>query len=132
MEKEGKCKYGHCSPMGNAAWTDLNGDHRILKLLDMCDRSGCKCQKKLTFSTKEFMFEGGLIRSKLMKLFKGSEKAWNKFLKPGGPYIGMAVAAKSRNPQVAQATANVLKNISGDKVFHLTDMYGQGLRLRVR
>ena len=28
------------------------------------------------------MLEGGSVKSKLKKIFKGTEKAWNKFLKP--------------------------------------------------
>ena len=43
----------------------------------------------------------------------------------------MAVEAKSKNPQVAQATTNISKSMSG-KIFSLTDMdSGAGFRLRV-
>ena len=71
----------------------------------------------------------------MKKLFKGSQSAWNKFLKPAvnvaALFIGFAVGAKSKNPRVAQATLKILKNISGGKSLGLTDMHDQGLRLRV-
>ena len=56
-------------------------------------------------------------------------------MKPGvivaAPFIAMAVAAKSLNPTVGQATKNILKSISGGKVLSFTDMHGNGLRKRV-
>ena len=49
------------------------------------------------------MLEGGSIKSKLKKIFKCTEKAGNKFLKPAiiatAPFIGIAVSAKSKNPE---------------------------------
>ena len=70
------------------------------------------------------------------KIFKGSQTVWNQFLKPVvntlEPVIGMAVGAKTKNPKVGQATANILKSISGGKILSLTDLHsGAGLRLRV-
>ena len=62
----------------------------------------------------------------MKKSFKGSQKAWNSFLKPAvntmAPVISMAVG---------QATTNILKSISGCKFLSLTDMHGNGLRLKV-
>ena len=43
----------------------------------------------------------------------------------------MAVGAKTENPKVAQATTNILKSISRNKILSLTDMHGHGLRLYV-
>ena len=43
----------------------------------------------------------------------------------------MAVRAKTKNPKVGQATADILKSISGGKTLSLTDVYGNGLRLKV-
>ena len=43
----------------------------------------------------------------------------------------MAVSAKTKNPKVGQATTNILKSISGGKILSLTDMHGNGLRLKV-
>ena len=121
--------------LSNSAWTDLNKDNSILKLHDMCANRNCNCQKILTFTPKQYQLEGGSIKTKLKKIFKGTEKAWNSFLKPAlniaSPYIGMAVAAKTKNPKVGKVTGNFLKSISGGKVLSLTDMHGNGLRLKV-
>ena len=43
----------------------------------------------------------------------------------------MAVGAKSKNPKVGQATTNILKSISRGKILSLTDLHGNGLRLKV-
>ena len=71
----------------------------------------------------------------MKKIFKGSQTAWSKFLKPAlniaSPYIGMAVSAKTKNPQIVKATSDILKSISGGKILSLTDMHGRGLRLKV-
>ena len=72
----------------------------------------------------------------MKKIFKGSQTAWNKILKPAvnvaAPFIGMAVSAKTKNPNVGQATTNILKSISGGEILSLTDMHsGAGLRLKV-
>ena len=71
----------------------------------------------------------------MKKIVKGSQTAWNKFLKPAdnvaAPFIGMAVSAKTKNPKVGQATTNILKSISGGKILSLTDMHGNCLRLKV-
>ena len=81
------------------------------------------------------MLEGGSIKSKLQKLFRGTQTAWKKFLKPAvivaAPFIGWAVSAITKNPKVGQATTNLLKSISGGKILSLTDMHGDGLRLKV-
>ena len=67
--------------------------------------------------------------------FKGSQTAWNTFLKPAvnvaAQFIGMAVSAKTENPKVGAATTNILKSISGGKILSLADMHGHGLRLKV-
>ena len=81
------------------------------------------------------MLEGGSIKSELKKIFKGTEKAWNKFLKPAlniaSPCIGMAASATTKNPQIGKATGDVLKNTLGGKVLSLTDMHGHRMRLKV-
>ena len=54
------------------------------------------------------MLEGGSVKSKLKKIFKGGEKAWNSFLKPAlnfaAPVIGAAVGAKTKNAKIGAAT----------------------------
>ena len=133
--KKGKCSKNHCSAMSNSAWTDLNTQGNILKLHDKCPNPKCGCQKIITFTPHQYMLEGGSIKSKLQKIFKGTKKAWDLYLKPAlniaSPYIGMAVSAKTKNPKVGQATTNILKSISGGKILSLTDMHGNGLRLKV-
>ena len=133
--KSAKCTHGHRSAMSNSAWCDLNKNCTVLKLHDMCHNPKCKCQKQITFTPKQFQLEGGSIKSKLQKFFKGTQTAWNKFLKPAGnvaaPFIGMALSAKTKTPKVGQATTNILESISGGNILSLTDMHGRGLRLKV-
>ena len=133
--KRGKCSKNHCSTMSNNAWTDLNSQGSILKLHDKCPNPKCGCQKIITFTPHQYMLEGGSIKSKLQKIFKGTQTAWNKFLKQAinatAPFIGMAVSAKTKNPKVGQATTSILKSISGGEILNLTDMHGRGLRLKV-
>ena len=121
--------------MSNSAWTDLNIKGDLLKLRDKCQNPKCGCQKIITFTPHQYMLEGGLIKSKLQKIFKGTQTAWNKFLKPAvnvaAPFIGMAVSAKTKNPKVGQATTNILRSISGGRILSLTDMHGHGLRSKV-
>ena len=133
--KRGKCKNIHSSSMSNSAWCDLNSKGNILKLQDKCPNPKCNCQKIIIFTPHQYMLEGRSIESKLQKFFRGTETAWNKFLKPAvnatAPFLGMAVSAKTKNPKVVQATTNILKSISGGKILSLTDMHGHGLRWRV-
>ena len=81
------------------------------------------------------MLEGGSIKSKLQKIFGGTKKAWDGFIKPclkmATPLISAAVAAKTKNPQSAQVTNSILKSLTGGRVLNLTDMNGNGLRLKV-
>ena len=133
--KKGKCKNNHCSSMSNSACTDLNSMGNILKLHDKCPNPKCGCQKIITFTPHPYMLEGGSIKSKLRKFFRGTQTAWNKFIKPGlkmaTPLISAAVAAKTKNPQSAQVTNSILKSLTGGKILSLTDIHGNGLRLKV-
>ena len=134
MKRE-KCKNIHCSSMSVSAWCDLNEKTDFLKLHVKCLSPKCNCQKIITFTPHQYMLEGGSIKSKLQKIFKGTQTAWNKFLKPAinatARFIGMAVSSKTKNPKVGQATTNILKSIWGGKILSLIDMHGHGLRLRV-
>ena len=78
-----KCKHGHRSAMSNSACCDLNKDCTVLKLHDICHNPKCNCQKQITFTPKQFQIEGGSIKSKLQKNFRGTKKAWDSFIKPG-------------------------------------------------
>ena len=133
--KKGKCSKNHCSSMSNSAWTDLNSKANMLKLHDKCPNPKCGCQKIITFTPHQYMLEGGSIKTKLQKIFRGTQTAWNKFIKPGlkmaTPLISAAVAVKTKNPQSAQVTNSILKSLTGDKILSLTDIHGNGLRLKV-
>ena len=133
--KRGKCSKNHCSSMSNSASNDLNSQGNKLNFHDKCPNPKCNCQKIITFTPHQYMLDGGSIKSKLQKIFKGTQTARNKFLKPAinatAPFIGMAVSAKTKNPKVGQATTNILKSISGGKILSLTVMHGRGLRLKV-
>ena len=93
-------------------------------------------KKIITFTPHQYMLEGGSIKSKLRKIFRGTQTAWKKFLKPAvnvaAPFIEMAVSAKTKNPKVGQATTNLLKSISSGKLLSLTDLHGNCLRLKVK
>ena len=71
------------------------------------------------------MLEGGSMKSKLQKFFKGIKKVWDSFIKPGlklaTPLISAAVAAKTKNPQSAQITNIILKTLTSGKILSLTD-----------
>ena len=133
--KKGRCKNKHCSAMSNSAWVDLNSQGNILKLHDKCPNPKCGCQKIITFTPHQYMLEGGSIRSKLQKIFRGTKRAWDSFIKPGlktgTPLISAAVAAKTKNPQSAQVANTILKSLTGGKILSLTDMHSRGLRLKV-
>ena len=70
----------------------------------------------------------------MKKIYKGSQTAWNKFLKPAlkiaTPINSAGVAAKTKNPQSAQITNNILKSSTGGKIISLTDIHGNGFRLK--
>ena len=132
--KRGKCKKNHCSSMSNSARCDLKNKGIILKVNDKCPNPKYNRQKINTFTPHQYMLEGGSIKSKLQKIFKGTQTAWNKIFKPAvkvpAPFIGMAVSAKSKHPKFRQATTNILQSISGGKTLSLTDLHGNGLRLK--
>ena len=133
--KSSKCTYGHRSALPNSAWCDLNKNCTVLKLHDFCHNPKCKCQKMITFSPNQIQLEGAGFKNTMKKIFKGSQTAWNKFFKPTintlAPVIWMAVGAKSKNKQVGAATTNKLKSLTGGKILSLTDLRGNGLRLKV-
>ena len=134
--KKRKCSKNHCSSISNSAWTDLNSRGNILKLHDKCPNPNCGCQKIITITPHQYMLEGGSIKSKLQKIFRGTKKAWHSFIKPGlkmaTPLISIAIAAKTNpQPQSVQLTNSILKSLTGCKILSLTDMHGNGLRLKV-
>ena len=72
--KKRRCKNKHCSVMSNSARCDLNSKEDMLKLHDKCPNPKCNCQKIITFAPHQSMLEGGSIKSKLQKIFRGIKK----------------------------------------------------------
>ena len=124
--------------MSSAAWCDINSKGNISKLHDKCPNPESNCQKVTTFTPDQYMLEEGSIKSKLQKLqkvFRGTKKAWDSFIKLGlkmtTPLISAAVVAKTKRPQSAEVTSSILKPLTGGKILSLTDLHGNGLRLKV-
>ena len=111
--KRGNCKNNHCSSMSNSASCDLNSKGDLLKLHDKSRNPKCNCRKIIIFTPHQYMFEGSSIKSKLQKIFGGTKKSWDSFIKPGlkmaPPLISAAVAGKTKNPQSAQI--QITKNV---------------------
>ena len=130
-----KCKNNHCSAMSNSACCDLKSKGDLSKFYEKFSNHKCNCQKIITFTPHHYVLEGGSIKSKLRKISRRTQTAWNRFLKPANnataPSIGMAVTGKTKNPKVGQATTNFSKLISGGKTLSLTDVHGDGMRLKV-
>ena len=80
--KNADCTHGHRSAMSYSAWSGLNKNCTVLKLHDMCHNPKCNCQKQITFTPQQYMPEGKGFENTMKKIFKGSQTAWNKFLKP--------------------------------------------------
>ena len=101
----------------------------------MCHSPKGICQKQITFTPKQFQHEGGSRKSKQQNIFRGTQTAWNKLLKPAinatAPFFGMAVSAKTKNLKVGQATTNILNSISGGEILSLTDTHGRGSGIKV-
>ena len=106
-----------------------------MKLHDLCANPKCKCQKQITFTPRQFQLVGGSIKNEPKSIFRGTQAAWNKILKPAinasALFIVMSGSAKTKNPKVGQSTTNILKSISGGKILSSSVMHGNGLRLRV-
>ena len=132
---KGKWKNNHCSSMSNSAYTDLNSKGDMLKLHDKCPNPKCGSQKIITFTPHQYILEGGSIQGKLQKIFRGTKTAWHKFIEPvlkmATPLISAAVAAKTKNPRSAQVANSILKSLTGGNILSLTDMHGNGFRLKV-
>ena len=120
--------------MNNSAWSDLNSKCDTPKLHDICHNLKCKCPKQITFTLRQFQLEGNGFKKTMEKLFEGAAKMWNIVielgLKKASPNIPAGVAAKTKNPQSTQITSNVLKSVTDGKILSLTDMKGNGLRLK--
>ena len=67
--------------MSNSAWSDLNSKCNMPKFHVMRGEDGCKCQKMICVTPKQFEMEGSGFKNTMKKFFKGSGKAWTSFLK---------------------------------------------------
>ena len=92
----------------------------------------------VNFKGKILLLLGGFNLKELgwnTENFRGTQTAWNKFWKPAtnvaAPFIDMTVAAISKSQEVVLSTVNRLKLTSRVEVLSLTDMHGNGLRLKV-
>ena len=60
---------------------------------------------------------------------------WKNFIKPrltiASPVVLASVPMKTKTPQSAPKTSNLLKSLLAGKILSLTDMHGHGLRLKV-
>ena len=121
--------------MINSAWCVLNSRGDTLKLHDIFHNPRSKCQKQFAFTPRQFQLEGRGFENTTKIFFKGTEKMWNNFIKPGlkvaTPIISAGVTAKTKNPQSAQITRNLSKSLTGGKILSVTDMHGHGLRMKV-
>ena len=121
--------------MSKAAICGLITKGYPMKLHDSCPNNKCSCQKIFSFTRRHFQMEGAGFKSKLQNFLKGTKAALDKFLKPAvneaDPFIGMAVSAKPKTPKFGQATTTLLKSESGGEFSSLTDIYGNGLRLKI-
>ena len=58
LHKKSKCKHRYSSPMSIGGGSDLKGEESKLKLHDLCEKSKCKCQKRIFFTLKQYQLEG--------------------------------------------------------------------------
>ena len=135
FQKSAKCEINHSSPMSNQACCDLNLKGDILELHDLCQNPYCKGQKDISFFSRQFRPEGAGFRNTTKKIFQGTGKMWNNFIKPvlkiATPIISAGVAVKTKTAQSAQTNSNVLESLTGGEMLSLIDIYGNGLRSKV-
>ena len=79
--------------------------------------------------------DGSRSENTMKKIFKSTEIFWNNFTKPGlkiaSPINSAGNAARTKDTQSAQLTRKNSKSLTGGKTLSLTDMHGNGLRLKV-
>ena len=80
----------------------MSNSHKgnTIKLHDKCPNPKCNCRKIIIFTLHQYMLQGGSIKSKLQKNFRGTKKAWDSLTKPGlkmaAPLISAAITAETR------------------------------------
>ena len=87
------------------------------------------------FYSETIYARGRFDKKQTTKNIYGDKKAWSSFIKPGLkmalPLISAAVAAKTKNSQSARITNDIIKSLTKGRILGLTDMQGNGLRLKV-
>ena len=53
FEKRRKCKNGHCSSKSTQAWCDFDSKEDIIIVNNRCPTSKYKCQKQITFTSRQ-------------------------------------------------------------------------------
>ena len=72
FQKKAKYEHGFCSPMSNLPWIDLRNGFNVLRLHDVCGKSGCKCQKQLSSSSRQYMLESSGFGNISQNIFEGT------------------------------------------------------------
>ena len=133
--KKSKFKKGQSSALSKRVRCDSSSKRDISTLHVVYLIIKCKCQKPVTVTLTLFPLDSSGFENKVKNTFKGTQKAWDKFMKPGlnttSRPISAAVGSKTENHHLAKTASIILKAISAGKVLSLTDMLGNGLRLRV-
>ena len=70
FEKGAKRKSIQSSLMSHQAWCYLNNKGEVLKGHDMCPNSKGTCQKRITFSPRQFQLEGAGFKKNITRIFQ--------------------------------------------------------------
>ena len=91
------------------------------------------CRKQIIFIPYQFHLEGAAFEQTKRTFFKGSQKARGSFFKPAvnvaAPFFRMGLEAKTKNPDVGQATTNISNSISMGNL--LTNLHSNGFHMKV-
>ena len=87
----------------------------------MCPNPKCTRHKQITFTPRQQHLEGAGFRFEMVKIFEGTQTAWNNFLKPAvntlAPVIGRSVGAKGKNPHLGLALQIIYKVYQEETCF---------------
>ena len=102
--------------MSNAAWCDLISKGDILKPHDIYPTLNVNVKSKSLLLIDNTTSKEPDLKI-FYKIFCETQTARNEFLKPvlilTAHVIGLALASKTKNPQVGHSAANILKFFSG-------------------
>ena len=66
--------------MSKTARMDLKSKGDVLKIHELCRKDGCKCQKKICFTPKQFEREGDAFKNTMKKFLREVKKHGIHFL----------------------------------------------------